>query len=91
MTIKAIVQTIFEKKRQNALYEHQFIRVQEIGTTNIFDVQFYNSKIQIIEKNELKKGDEVEIETNVNGKFWEKDGKEGIFIKINGQNITKVL
>ena len=90
MTIKSIVQTIFEKKRQNALYEHQFIRVKEIGTENIFDVQFYNSKIQLIEKAGVKQGDEVEIETNVNGKFWEKDGREGVFIKINGQNIKKL-
>lgn len=90
MTIKSIVKTIFERKRQSAIFEHQFIRVQEIGTDNIFDVQFYNSKIQIIEKVEIKVGDEVEIDTNVNGRFWEKGGKEGVFIKINGQNIKKL-
>lgn len=90
MTIIAIVQTIFEKKRQNALYEHQFLRVQEKGTTNIFDVQFYNSKIELITKAEIKENDEVIIETNVNGKYWEKEGRSGVFIKVNGQNISKV-
>lgn len=88
-TIKAIVQTIYDKKRQNQLYEHQFIRVGEVGTTNVFDVQFYNSKIKVLEDAKISEGDEVLIEANVNGKFWEKEDKSGIFIKINGQNITK--
>lgn len=90
MTIHAIVQTIFQRKRQNQLYEHQFIRVQEKGTSNIFDVQFYNNKIELIEKYGVKEGDEAEIETTVNGKFWEKEDKSGIFLKINGQKITKI-
>lgn len=89
MTIIAIVQTIFEKKRQNQLYEHQFVRVQEKGTTNIFDVQFYNSKIDLITNLGLKEGDEVTIEANVNGKYWEKEDKSGVFIKVNGQQISK--
>lgn len=86
ITIKAIVQTIFDKKRQNQLYEHQFVRVEEIGTKNIFDVQFYNEKIKELQG--VKEGDEVEIEVNLNGKFWEKEGKSGIFLKLNGQKIS---
>ena len=88
-TIKAVVQTIFEKKRQNSLYEHQFIRVQEIGTTNIFDIQFYNEKIKVLEDAGVNEKDEVEIEVNLNGKFWQKDDRSGIFLKLNGQNIVK--
>lgn len=88
-TIKAIVQTIFDKKRQNQLYEHQFIRVQEIGTTNIFDIQFYNEKIKVLEDAGVNEKDEVEIEVNLNGKFWQKDDRSGIFLKLNGQNIVK--
>lgn len=89
-TIKAVVQTIFDKKRQNQLYEHQFIRVKENGNSNIFDVQFYNEKIKVLEGAGVVEGDEVEIEATVNGKFWEKDGKSGIFVKVNGQNIVKL-
>ncbi len=85
-TIKAVVQTIFDKKRQNSLYEHQFLRVVEIGTKNTFDIQFYNEKIKKLEG--VKEGDEVEIEVNLNGKFWEKEGKSGIFLKLNGQKIS---
>lgn len=88
-TIKAVVQTIFDKKRQNQLYEHQFIRVQEIGTTNIFDVQFYNEKIKVLEDAGVKEKDEVEIEATLNGKFWQKGDRSGIFLKLNGQNIVK--
>lgn len=33
--------------------------------------------------------DEVEIEVNLNGKFWQKDDRSGIFLKLNGQNIMK--
>lgn len=89
-TIKAVVQKIFEEKRQNALYIHQFIRVAEIGTQNVFDVQFYNAKIKVLKDAEIAEGDEVEIDANVNGKFWEKEDKSGIFLKINGQNISKL-
>jgi hypothetical protein len=88
-TIKGIVQIIFDKKRQNQLYEHQFIRVAENGTSSIFDVQFYNAKIKTIEASGVKEGDEVLIEGSVVGKLWDKDGKSGNYIKINGQNITK--
>lgn len=88
-TIKAVVQTIFDKKRQNQLYEHQFIRVQEIGTKNIFDVQFYNEKIKVLEDAGVKEKDEVEIDATLNGKFWQKDDRSGIFLKLNGQNIVK--
>lgn len=84
--IKGKVQTIFDEKRQNSLYKHQFIRVAENGTTNIFDVQFYNEKIKELQG--VKEGDEVEIEVNLNGKFWEKEGKSGIFLKLNGQKIS---
>lgn len=87
ITITAIVQTIFDKKRQNQLYEHQFVRIEEIGTKNIFDVQFYNEKIKVFESAGVKEKDKVIIEINLNGKFWEKDGREGIFLKLNGQNI----
>ena len=90
ITIKAIVQTIFDKKRQNQLYEHQFIRIEEIGTKNIFDIQFYNEKIKVLEGAGVKEKDEVLIEINLNGKFWEKDGREGIFLKLNGQKIIKL-
>ena len=89
-TIKAVVQTIFDKKRQNQLYEHQFIRVQEIGTSNVFDIQFYNEKIKVLESAGVSEKDEVEIEVNLNGKFWEKEGKSGIFLKLNGQKINKI-
>ena len=88
MQIKAKVQIIFPKKRQNALYEHQFIRVEEQGTKNVFDVQFYNEKMKLLEEAEIKEGDDVEIEANLNGKFWEKEGKSGIFLKLNGQKIS---
>ena len=89
-TIKAVVQTIFDKKRQNQLYEHQFIRVQEIGTSNVFDIQFYNEKIKVLESAGVVLGDEVEIEVNLNGKFWQKEEKSGIFLKLNGQKINKI-
>lgn len=88
-TIKAVVQTIFDKKRQNQLYEHQFIRVQEIGTSNVFDIQFYNEKIKVLEEAGVKEKDEVEIEAILNGKFWQKEDRSGIFLKLNGQNIVK--
>ena len=87
-TIKAVVQTIFDKKRQNQLYEHQFIRVQEIGTSNVFDIQFYNEKIKVLESAGVSEKDEVEIEATLNGKFWEKEGTSGIFLKLNGQKIS---
>jgi lactate dehydrogenase-like 2-hydroxyacid dehydrogenase len=54
--IKGKVQTIFDEKRQNSLYKHQFIRVAENGTTNLFDIQFYNEKIK-----ELQEGSKVAI------------------------------
>ena len=88
-TIKGVVQIIFDKKRQNQLYEHQFVRVAESGTSSVFDVQFFNTKMKVIEDSGVKEGDEVLVEGNVVGKLWEKDGKSGNFIKINGQNITK--
>lgn len=84
--IKGKVQTIFDEKRQNSLYKHQFIRVAENGTTNLFDIQFYNEKIKELQG--VKEGDEVEIEVNLNGKFWGKEGKSGIFLKLNGQKIS---
>ena len=84
--IKGKIQTIFDEKRQNSLYKHQFIRVAENGTTNLFDIQFYNEKIKELQG--VKEGDEVEIEVNLNGKFWEKEGKSGIFLKLNGQKIS---
>ena len=88
--IKGKVQTIFDKKRQNQLYEHQFIRVQEIGTTNIFDIQFYNEKIKVLEDAGVKEKDEVEIDATLNGKFWQKEDRSGIFLKLNGQKIKKI-
>ena len=87
--IKGKVQTIFDEKRQNSLYKHQFIRVAENGTTNIFDVQFYNEKIKVLEDAGVKEKDEVEIEATLNGKFWQKEDRSGIFLKLNGQNIVK--
>ena len=89
-TIKAVVQKIFEEKRQNALYVHQFIRVAEIGTQNVFDIQFYNEKIKVFEDAGVNEKDEVEIEVNLNGKFWQKDDRSGIFLKLNGQKIIKL-
>ena len=89
-TIKADVQKIFEEKRQNDLYVHQFIRVAEIGTQNVFDIQFYNEKIKVFEDAGVNEKDEVEIEVNLNGKFWQKDDRSGIFLKLNGQKIIKL-
>ena len=90
MTILGIVVKVFPRKRQNQLYEHQFIRIAEEGGNNIFDVQFYNNKIQQIEENGIEEGQKVICETYVNGKHWAKpDGKEGVFLKLNGQMISK--
>lgn len=90
MTILGIVDTVFPVKRQNQLFVHQFVRIIEEGTRNVFDVQFYNNKIELIALNGIAEGQKVICETFVNGKFWTniEKGTEGVFIKINGQSIS---
>ena len=86
-TILGIVAKVFPRKRQNQLYEHQFIRIVEEGTQNVFDIQFYNNKIKLLEG--VEEGQKVICETFLNGKHWAKpDGKEGVFLKLNGQAIS---
>lgn len=89
VTILGIVAKVFPRKRQNQLYEHQFVRIVEEGTQNVFDVQFYNNKIQLIEDNAIEAGQKVVCEVYLNGKHWAKpDGTEGVFLKLNGQSIS---
>ena len=89
MTILGIVARVFPEKRQNQLYKHQFIRIVEEGTQNVFDVQFYNNKIKLIAENGIEEGQKVICEVFVNGKHWSRpDGSDGVFIKINGQSIS---
>ena len=86
--ITGIVTNIFPEKRQNQLYKHQFIRIVENGTSNVFDVQFYNNKIPEIKK--VKEGQKIDVLVFVNGRHWTDDEteKEGIFLKVNGQLIN---
>lgn len=90
LTILGIVAKVFPRKRQNQLYEHQFVRIVEEGTQNVFDVQFYNNKIKCIEG--IEEGQKVLCEVYLNGKHWFRpDGKEGVFLKLNGQEITPFI
>lgn len=90
MTILGIVDKVFPVKRQSALFVHRFVRINEQGTTNVFDVQFYGKKLDQIDENGIEEGQKVIVEVFVNGKFWknEVDGKEGVYLKLNGQTIS---
>lgn len=88
MKLTGIVSNIFPEKRQNQIFKHQFIRIVESGTANIFDVQFYNNKISEVSK--IIEGQKIVVLCYVNGRHWtdENNGKEGIFLKVNGQLIN---
>lgn len=87
VTILGIVVKVFDEKRQNQLYKHRFVRIMEQSTQNIFDVQFYNNKIQLLDN--VEAGQKVVCEVYLNGKHWAKpDGSEGVFLKLNGQMIS---
>lgn len=89
ITLIGIVIKVFEEKRQNALYKHRFVRIKEKGTSNIFDIQFYNQKIKLIDESGIKEGQKALFVCYLNGKHWINDeGKEGVFLKLNGQEIN---
>lgn len=49
------------------------------------EVEFWNDKVELL--NLLGEGDKVSLEVNLNGRVWEGNGKEVVFMSLTGYKV----
>ena len=55
---------------------------------NTFTIDMSGKALEFMKN--FKQGDTVEVEVNVRGRYWNKNGKEGVFNSLSGWKIQKV-
>lgn len=88
------IQKIFEPEsfgNQEKKFEKQQFWLQEVGTeskyTNTWSMELWNADIQMSES--LQEGDFVTCYVDIKGKYYEKNGKEGVIVSLKCWNFEK--
>ena len=83
---KGVIRKIFERTRMNSIHTKRliWIETQETNPQN-YEIQFWNAKADLLDK--FIDGQIVEVEYDVRGRYWQKDGKEGVYNYLIGESI----
>ena len=83
---KGVIRKIFDGTRMNSIHTKRllWIETQETKPQN-YEIQFWNAKADLLDK--FIEGQIVEVEYDVRGRYWQKDGKEGVFNYLIGESI----
>ena len=83
---KGVIRKIFDRTRMNSIHTKRLLWVETLETKpQNYEIQFWNAKAELLDK--FIDGQIVEVEYDVRGRYWQKDGKEGVFNYLIGENI----
>lgn len=90
MQITGTIVRLFQAQQISEKFKSQKVWVREEGKTypNTFEVEFTNDNCAKLDA--FVEGQEVVIDINLRGRYWQKDTREGVVTSLNGWKITLV-
>lgn len=90
MQITGTIVRLFQAQQISEKFKSQKVWVKETtgDYPNTFEVEFTNNNCAKLDA--FAEGQEVVIDINLRGRYWQKDTREGVVTSLNGWKITLV-